>query len=365
MRVLAVSPASWYSTADVFRGLCEGFEARGDEVAQYRVETEYSLERHAVARGLELAGRPELVPPGHSREDRDSFPDFFGEVSWRTWRGLPGEILRHGPDLLLFVSPLLVPRDVLVMVTQLCSRLSIRTAAVFTESPYDESRQLRMHQLFDHVFVNDLESVPQYRAARRTAAYLPTAYSESTHKPYPRAAKPAWGVSFIGVGFKERIELLESVDWSTAGLSLWGDWSKLSPGSPLAPCVRGGVVPNELAAQIYRDSAVCLNLMRSTKDYWGESGGVAEGATSLNPRAYEIAACGTAQVCEYRPEWVSVFGEEMLSCTFRDAHGMLNAILELLADPDRRRRVADAQMAAVIDRHSYRQRADSIAEVVR
>lgn len=371
MNVLLVSPASWYSTADVYAGLGEGFEQIGATVHRYRVETEYCLERTAVTRGLEIAARTDMIPPpgldakSASHDERRRYSPFFEEVSWRAWRPLPAEVIRARADMVVFVCPLQVNSDALWIASAVCRSMGVPSVAVFTESPYDDEKQAKIAPFFDYVFTNDLGSVQLASRALRGGGYLPTAYRQAVHYPSP-GQEPRVDVSFVGVGFPERIRLLESVDWGGLGVSLalYGDWHALSAGSPLRGFVAGGVVPNTEAAEIYRSSRVCLNLMRSTVDYWGGGDGGAPGGKSLNPRAYEIAACGAAQVSEWREEWASVFGPEMLSCTFTTADGMMNAILELLADDGRRREVAGAQMLSVSGRHSYRQRAETITDIV-
>jgi hypothetical protein len=62
--------------------------------------------------------------------------------------------------------------------------------------------------------------------------------------------------------------------------------------------VKSGPIDNEQAAALYQRAKVGLNLYRRTTT----------AAESLNPRAYELAACGTFSISEHRAESVERFG---------------------------------------------------------
>jgi glycosyltransferase involved in cell wall biosynthesis len=109
---------------------------------------------------------------------------------------------------------------------------------------------------------------------------------------------PSHDVVLVGAGFPERITFLNSVDWDGIDLGLYGIWQGFGLKDQVAACIRSGPVDNEMASALYRNATIGLNLYRRTSAK----------VESLNPRAYELAACGTAYLSEYRAESVERFG---------------------------------------------------------
>ena len=106
----------------------------------------------------------------------------------------------------------------------------------------------------------------------------------------------AHDVVFVGTGFRERVELLAAVDWSGIDLGLYGSWDRRQMPHRLRPYVRANVIPNAHAAWLYRQSKIGLNLYRRPPE--------GTRAESMNPRAYELAACGVFQISDRRAEGV-------------------------------------------------------------
>jgi hypothetical protein len=154
------------------------------------------------------------------------------------------------------------------------------------------------------VFTNERTSVEYLSRFCRTVRYLPHAHDPARHRPDLPIddAIPSHDVVFVGTGFRERRQLLAAVDWAGIDLALYGQWER--PGK-LAPYVRGGVVDNATAAQLYRKAKIGLNLYRTSKG-WDGSDHIAH-AESLNPRAVELAACGVFQISDHRAEVEDVF----------------------------------------------------------
>jgi spore maturation protein CgeB len=173
--------------------------------------------------------------------------------------------------------------------------------------------------------------------------YLPAAYDPQVHRP--RAGEsdeevPAHDVVLVGSLFGERAELLAGVDWSGIDLALYGDWRGLPRRHKLRRYVRGGIVSNRHAAALYRHAKVGLNLYRESMG-WGWYAERTTHAESLNPRAFELAACGCFQVSQPRAEVAEFFGDSV--ATFRTPDELGQVVRSALADGEMR--VARAQQA--------------------
>jgi spore maturation protein CgeB len=355
MRLLAINPGATYSITEVYAGLVDGLRAQGHEVEEFPTLPHLLLTNELVKWTLRRAGLKDRIPVKGCDESVDEA--YYNLVRAEGFKEIVYQALDSEYDWLLLVSPLLVPERAMAALR----RAGVHTCAVFTESPYDDVRQAMLGSYASIGTIND-------RAGSETTGmtYLPLGYCDLLHGP--RAAeptRPVHDVVFVGVGFPERIRALESVDWDGIDLGLYGDWKKLPKRSPLKKFVRGGVIPNQEAVQLYKDSLIGLNLHRVDADYWGKSGRVARGGWSVNPRAYELAACHVPQVSDWRPGLEEVFGKSLAyEMSIDSSEGLSQTLRELLGDSAKRGSLANAQHEAVYGKHSYRVRAGRLSAMM-
>lgn len=370
-KILLASPGSLYSTTDVYEGLAEGFEALGVQVERFDTLREITLRENWLRWSLEAAGMGGHLPPTTDelfqilRSEGDipaDYADFFTFLRREVLDQLVVRARREKHDLVVIISGHNLNREALDMMSLRADtplgRGFVRTALVCTESPYEDERQAKQGAVVDHLFVNDEASVgPLSEVA--SATFLPTAWRPTLHFPREASRFQKRDLVFVGVGYPERVEFLEGIDWTGIDASFYGDWRFVSEDSPIRPLVRPGIIPNETTTELYLSARVGLNLYRECVDYW--RGGTEQNAgTSPNPRAFELAACGLPQVSNERAGHRKLFGDSCLATD--DPCEAEQMIRELLADPDERKRVADAQRARV-QGHSYTDRAQTIMEV--
>jgi spore maturation protein CgeB len=119
--------------------------------------------------------------------------------------------------------------------------------------------------------------------------------------------------------------------------------------------VRGGAITNDSTAALYRRGRIGLNLYRSSARY-GRKVEHVQGAESLNPRAYELAACGIFQISDYRMEVAETFGDAVP--TF--APGGLEDLLRAYLNDSPARRYAARQARQRIMPHTFAARAAQV-----
>jgi spore maturation protein CgeB len=199
------------------------------------------------------------------------------------------------PDVVIVVSGILVhPAEI----------AQIRAAGfpvyvLFTESPYDQEKELRLATLVDGCWTHERASVAAFRAVNPQTAYLPHAWHPEVHGVGAKDADvPAHDVVFVGSGFPERITFFNTIDWTGIDLGLYGIWDGLGLKESLEPCIKSGPIDNRQAAALYRKATIGLNLYRRTD----------KPAESLNPRAYELAACGCFALSHRRAEYADIDG---------------------------------------------------------
>lgn len=368
MRLLLVHPGPSYSTHDVWDGIREGLRALGHTVFEYEI----SGRARASAEALRVLHAETGFPPP-TRSD----------VLYHAGHAAYAMCLRHAIEAVIIVTAEHWHPDH----TTLIRRAGLPVGVVFTESPYQDEIHACNLSLATHVWTNDVLSVDDlneafgHLEAPARAYYLPAAYSR---RRVQAAADLADGVRkhdvvFVGSGFRERIRLLEAVDWSGIDLGLYGSWDLLMPewarravrrrdvpipalralfghwpgGSPLWRHLQGGIISNDLALALYRRAAIGVNLFRSSVVYSRRVTSTRD-AYSLGPRLYELAASGTFTISEHRPEIEEVFGD--LIPTFRTPEEMGALIRHWLPLTEERRQIALRVQERVAE-HSYDARA--------
>lgn len=337
IRVLLIGAGAAYSTKDVETGYRTALgELLGDGLYFYDLGARLSLAREWLHRLWRARGKPP--------DERPNWPDAI-------YRGSVEALemaLRFEVDWVVAISGMFLHPDAL----GLMRRAGLRTAVLFTESPYEDDQQEKMSALTDICWTTERTST-----RRLHARYIRHAYDPIRHRPdVPLDLNVrSHDVVFVGSGFPERIETLRSVDWSGIDLGLYGEWGLLGSNAKLREFVRSGAVDNETTVNLYRRARIGLNLHRSSTTY-GRDAARVSGAESINPRAYELAACGLFQVADYRAELAETFGDSVP--TF--AHGQLEDVLRAYLQDSPARRYAARRAHQAILPHTFAARAAQV-----
>lgn len=200
-----------------------------------------------------------------------------------------------------------------------------------------------------------------HRVLRETGAarfaYLPTAASPALHRPMSldagEAALYGSDLSFVGAGYYNRRKLFEAL--LDRDLKIWGNEWDLR--APLGRCIqRGGArIGTQESVKIFNAARINLNLHSSTCHE-----GVDPRGDFVNPRTFEIAACGAFQLVDSRSELPALFrvGREIVC--FDGLADLRDKIDRFLARPDERREIADRARARVLAEHTYEHRMETM-----
>ena len=350
MKLLLLHPGASWATADVALGLHYGLRYHGAQVIHFRLDqritfahrTLYTMWRHK-SKAAVAAGEPALTKPTNA------------DVLYQAGVGALEMALRHKVDVVLIVSGMLLHPDVVIMM----KRAGLRVVVVLTESPYDLEKELVFAKLVDGCWTNERSAVEAFREVNPNCGYLPHGWHPERHTVTPTAADAtvdAHDVVFVGTGFTERAKWFNAIDWRDLDLGLYGNWSGTGLSKKLKACVRGDCISNDQTAALYRKAKIGLNLYRQTKG-WGKGAPFIGHADSLNPRAYELAACGVFHLSHPRAEVGEVFGD--LVPTFATPTEAAALIRLWLADPVGRARIAE-QLPACVAETSWVTRAATV-----
>ena len=217
-------------------------------------------------------------------------------------QGISHAAFTFWPDAVLFVSGFFVTPGMM----QLLQQRRMKVVLLTTESPYQEQMQLERAQCSDITLLNDPTNIELYRDLGVVAEYSPHAYRPSVH--YPRAAgtpvnpELAADLAFIGTGFASRIDFFERMKLDDLDVLLGGCWP-LAAHSPLRKYMGHDVeecVPNDEAAEVYRNAKCGINFYRREYDEADEGGTAVPWA--MGPREVEQAACGLFYLRDPRAE---------------------------------------------------------------
>lgn len=259
--------------------------------------------------------------------------------------GVLGACYQFWPDVILVVMGQMMPERFLSIMRDRGHKVVL----LHTESPYQDTEQLRKAACVSLNLLNDPANIDAYQALGVPAAYMPHAYRPTLHCAGPGSPELESDFCFVGTGFPSRIEFFTRLHdlgaFDRVDVALCGNWITLPEVSPLRGLLSHEIdscVDNELAARIYRSSQLGLNMYRreAEDEHRGEG-------WALGPREVEMAACGLPFLREHRGESDQVF--PMLPA-YDGPEEATELIRWWLAHPDERQDAARAARAAIRDR---------------
>jgi spore maturation protein CgeB len=255
------------------------------------------------------------------------------------------------PDLLLALAqaPLALP------ILEHVNRKRFVTAMWFVENYRHLTYWRHIARGYQHWFV--IQDGACRDALRQAGAqhvgYLPLAADPAVHRPLTltpeEEAEFGADVSFVGAGYANRRKILPRLTKQNWTFKLWGnEWDGAEDLKPVLQ--RGGMrIETETCVKVFNSTRINLNLHSHTGD------GLDPQADFVNPRTFELAACGAFQLTDHRALLPELFTAEEVA-TFRNTEELVPRIGMWLHDPDARAAMAQAARRRVLAEHTYRHR---------
>jgi spore maturation protein CgeB len=273
--------------------------------------------------------------------------------------GTMAAIAEDPPDLVLAVAQ--APLSLAVL--QHVRKKKFLTAMWFVENFRHLTYWQQLAAGYDYWFV--IQRAACIDALKRAGAdrvhYLPMAADPAVHRPVTLTAdeQREYGadVSFVGAGYANRRSLLPqwlSREWS---FKLWGnEWDGASDLSGVLQR-NGARIDTDTCVKVFNGTAINLNLHSSS------SLGLDVHPDFVNPRTFELAACGAFQLVDERTLLAESFtSEEMVR--FSQPADVPSLIRTWLNDSAARRVYADAARRRVLREHTYRHRMQDLLAAV-
>ena len=325
MRALLVRPGPQFSVADVHNGWRDALISLGIDVAEYELDARLNFFSHAK---LEIDG-----------ELRNAFS---GDAAARlAAAGVKQALYDFWPDVVLVTSGFFIPPEFYEVIRARGHKL----VALFTESPYEDDRQLARAHHFDLVLINDPTNLEQFRTINPNTHYVPHAYRPEIHKPGPIDPDLMCDLAFVGTGYPSRTEFFRACDLDDLQVKFAGNFQAVKDDPwfvdrmchPIEFCC-----DNADAIRLYQSARASLNLYRKEA-----SAELLATGWAMGPREVELAATGTFFLREPRPEGDEVFS--MLP-TFTEPAEIRPLLDWWLANPAAIERATVAARAAIADR---------------
>ena len=207
-------------------------------------------------------------------------------------------------------------------------------------------------------FTSELAAIGQ-----NNVLYLPLAALPSFHRPLELEAQEqkSFGsvLSFLGAGYPNRRKaFLQLRGLPNLGLKIWGtEWEGEAA---LAPLVQrqGARISSEDAVRIFNATDININLHSSIHAEKLVSAG-----DFVNPRTFEVAACGAFQLVDQRellPELF--FADEM--AVFTSMEELREKIFYFSSRPGERQQFAERAKERVLKEHTYALRMRQLLDFV-
>jgi spore maturation protein CgeB len=164
-------------------------------------------------------------------------------------------------------------------------------------------------------------------------------------------------VSFVGAGYHNRRQFFQGL--TDFDFKIWG--SEWQMHSPLGPHIQDQAarVSEEDCAKIFNATRINLNLHSSPFH-----AGVNPQGDYLNPRVFDLAACGAFQLVDWRSQLPEFFTPGKELATFTSLAEAREKIDYFLAHDDERRRLAAAARERVLREHTYARRLAGALEMI-
>ncbi len=242
-------------------------------------------------------------------------------------------------------------------------REGVTTAMWFVEDYHLFTYWKELAPFYDHFFAiqkGDFNKELQ-QIGQKNFHYLPVAACRHTHQlaELTQQEQSRYGsdLSFVGAGYYNRVQSFRRL--LNYDFKIWGnDWPEGSPVCAKVQEKARRVKPDEMV-KIFSASKINLNLHSSPTH-----SGVDPFGDFVNPRTFEIAACGAFQLVDERQYLPEVFDASSEMSIFQSVDELPDKIDYFLSHPEERTQIAQRACARVLREHTYEHRMKELIEVV-
>lgn len=246
--------------------------------------------------------------------------------------------------------------------------MGIRTLIWFVDDPYSSEQSSQIAPHYDLVLTHELGAVEPYRQlCSGQVHYMPLGVNTSWFRPAPVEREYSSDVCFIGQGFWNRIALFDELAPQLAARKVvicGGLWDRLRHYSLYGDAIRPGWMPVAETIRYYSSAKIVINQHRTTEPGSDNHNSLHWAGLSINPRTFEIAACGTLQLVDQREDLTRYYEPGVEIETFASASELKEKIAYYLQHEDARRAIALRGLRRTLRHHTYLLRVQQMLQLI-
>lgn len=311
------------------------------------------------------------VPQGFEAIDAGIFEALRTNVSEVVLGG--NDQVRHQaeklkPDVVIVLNGVhLFAKDYLEQIDAV-RRMGIKAAVWFVDDPYVTDDTVKLAPHYDYVFTHERSCVRLYQSIGCAQVHhLPLAAHFGTFQPMPVARSYDADICFIGTGFPNRIALFDQIapylkrrNVVIAG----GLWDRMKKFKLIERFLIKQGVPVPESAHYYNGAKIVINLHRTPGESPENRNRINWPAESVNPRTFDMSACGTLQLTDERSELRELYTIGAELDVFRNAKELLDKIDYYLSRDEERLRVAVRGFRRTRTQHTFDHRIKRMLDII-
>lgn len=272
----------------------------------------------------------------------------------------------YRPDLVLVLDAL--GQTFPVHKADLIRAMGIKTAVWLPDDPYHSDVTIGIAPHYDYVFTLEKSCVSLYRELGCSQVhYLPFAVNPDYIRPTFADASYETDICFIGSAFWNRVAIFDEIAAYLSGKKLkivgyW--WERLNNYTLLKPNIHGIWISPEETFKHYSRAKIMINIHRSREDPTHNSNSQQISTQSVNPRMFEISACGTLQLTDVREELQEQYTPGYDIATFSSPDELVSNIEYYLTHENERREMAWRGLRKTMNNHTFRNRLSKLLDIV-
>ena len=252
------------------------------------------------------------------------------------------EVRRFMPDKIVFINANWFPKDLLPKITACCPNIVWLSLDSIELSEHPENVQAIIAAASRVICLDHHEALKhEYLYGKKTLAHC-MGYDSSIFFPEKNLPRDI-DISFVGTATRARLALLNEVakyaKKNGLRFEVYGE-SFVKKTRPLETILRWLRYPHlykivkpynlrlEEAAAVYRRSKICLNIHQECHDI-------------LNNRTFEIIACNSFLLVDYKRQLEQLFEPNFELRSYRSIEELLELLAQYISDANARQQLAD------------------------
>jgi spore maturation protein CgeB len=245
--------------------------------------------------------------------------------------------------------------------------MGIKTAIWLVDEPYVTDVTTILAPQYEFLFTHELASIPFYEQLGCQVYYLPLAVNPVVYKPKYVPLHYQSDICFIGNAFFNRVRLIDQIAPFLASREtriIGYLWRRLRRYRSLKRHIRIAWISADEAASYYNGAKIVINIHRAHDDKVHNKNSRNIPGLSINPRTYEIAACGAFQLSDVRQDLGDLYIPGVEIETYSSPEELVDKMVYFLHNEEQRKQIAIKGFMKTLEKHTYQNRLAQLLKII-